>query len=125
MMRTLLVMPALVLPAAGLAVAADSCPASAMETNAQAFFDACENGTNWTGTKAYVAEGATFNAQVTDAIPGFPTPVSNLTTVKGYTEWMAGVVNEFGAVRTSDYNPGLWARNSVLSCVRCDRASRA
>jgi hypothetical protein len=86
---------------AAVPVEAASCDTLSMEVNAQAFFQACENGLNWTATKEFVAsEAASFNAQVTDAIPGFPTPVSKLTTVKGYTEWMAGVVNEFGAAAT-------------------------
>ena len=61
-----------------------------MEDTAKKFFDACESGKGWEGTKEYVeSEDSTFEAQVTDALP-FP-KLSEVKTIKGYTEWMAGV----------------------------------
>jgi len=75
------------------------CTAQQMEASAMAFFEACESGMGWTGTKAYVSsEQATFHADVTDALPG--PPLSSVSTIQGYTEWMAGVVEEFGAAAT-------------------------
>ena len=63
-----------------------------MEKTAKEFFDACESGKGWEGTKAYVVnEDSSFDAQVTDALP-FP-KLSAVKTIKGYTEWMAVVVD--------------------------------
>lgn len=53
--------------------------------NARTFFDACESAKGWAGCQQYVADDATFSAQCE--------PLAELTTVEGYTEWMAGFVN--------------------------------
>ena len=58
------------------------------------FFNACEGGKGWNATRRYVSSSAPFHAQVTDALPG--PKLSEVKTIKGYTEWMAGVVKEFG-----------------------------
>ena len=79
--------------------ASQVCDVSLMELNAAAFFAACETGKGWNGTSAYVSsEKSTFNAQVTDSLPG--PKLSQVTTVKGYAEWMVGVVKEFGPKAT-------------------------
>jgi hypothetical protein len=73
-----------------------SCTPALMESNAQAFFVACESGEGWNGTMAYVtSEQATFHADVTDAFGLAP-----VSTIWGYTEWMAAVVVEFGPAAT-------------------------
>ena len=51
--------------------------------NATAFFHACESLKGWEGCKDYVADGATFDAQ--------SEPLTDITTVEGYCEWMAAV----------------------------------
>jgi ketosteroid isomerase-like protein len=55
---------------------------SAFET-AKSFFHACETLEGWQGCKQYVASGAPFRAQ--------SEPLTDVTTVEGYTEWMAGL----------------------------------
>ena len=60
---------------------------------ARAFFDACESAKGWTGCAQYVADGATFSAQ--------SEPLTDITTVEAYTEWMAGFVN--GVAPVGDY----------------------
>ena len=51
--------------------------------DATRFFHACESLQGWEGCKPYVAPGASFRAQCE--------PLIDVTTVEGYTEWMAGV----------------------------------
>ncbi len=51
--------------------------------NATKFFHACESLEGWLGCEQYVAPGATFTAQ--------SEPLVDVTTVQGYTEWMAGL----------------------------------
>jgi hypothetical protein len=51
--------------------------------NATKFFHACESLEGWAGCERYVAPGATFTAQ--------SEPLVDVTTVQGYTEWMAGL----------------------------------
>jgi hypothetical protein len=50
--------------------------------NATAFFHACESLKGWEGCQQYVAPGAGFAAQ--------SEPLSDVTTVEAYCEWMAG-----------------------------------
>ena len=53
---------------------------------AQSFFDNCEKGHGWDGTKEFVkSEESAFFAQVTDSLPG--PPLSDVKTVKGYADW--------------------------------------
>jgi len=52
--------------------------------NATKFFHACEKPLGWEACKPYVAEGATFFAQV-EVLAG-------IDTVKAYTEWVANFV---------------------------------
>ena len=54
--------------------------------NAQRFFHACETPLGWEGCKAYVAEGATFEAQ--------SEPLIEVKTVQAYCDWIKG----FGTV---------------------------
>ena len=51
--------------------------------NASKFFHACESLKGWAGCKEYVAPGTTFTAQ--------SEPLTGVTTVEAYTEWMAGI----------------------------------
>ena len=51
--------------------------------NATSFFHACESLQGWEGCQPYVARHAAFRAQCE--------PLTDVTTVEGYTEWMAGV----------------------------------
>lgn len=77
----------------------DICDAFVMEDIAAKFFYACESGKGWNGTKAFViSEQAAFSAQVTDSLPG--PKLSKVTTVRGYAEWMVGVIKEFGPKAT-------------------------
>ena len=79
--------------------AADACDWLAAENNAVAFFDACEAGEGWNVTQAYVASDmATFSAQVTDALP--VPKLSEVTTIKEYSEWMVAIVKGFGPKAT-------------------------
>ena len=56
------------------------------EKVAQSFFDNCEQGHGWDGTKEFVkSEESAFFAQVTDSLPG--PPLSDVKTVKGYADW--------------------------------------
>ena len=67
--------------------------------NAHNFFNACESGKGWNGTKMFVlSKESPFNAEVTDSLPG--PKLSDVKTVKDYTVWMAGVVKEFGPKAT-------------------------
>ena len=49
------------------------------------FFHACESLKGWEGCKGFVADGAVFAAQCE--------PLTEITTVQGYCEWMAAVGN--------------------------------
>jgi len=51
--------------------------------NATKFFHACESLKGWAGCEPYVAPGAAFTAQ--------SEPLVEVTTVEGYSEWMAGL----------------------------------
>lgn len=55
---------------------------SAMD-NAMAFFHACESLAGWSGCRQYVADNAGFVAQ--------SEPLTEIDTVQGYCEWMAGL----------------------------------
>lgn len=51
---------------------------------ARDFFDACETGRGWEGCKGYCHDDASFSAQ-SDVL-------KDITTLKGYTEWMKGLL---------------------------------
>lgn len=51
--------------------------------NATKFFHACESLQGWAGCEDYVASGATFEAQ--------SEPLTDITSVEAYCEWMAGL----------------------------------
>ena len=66
-----------------------------MEETAQLFFDGCESGKGWEGVKNYVhSQTSPFEAQVTDALPA--PKLSEVKTIQGYVDWMAGVCKAFG-----------------------------
>jgi hypothetical protein len=50
---------------------------------ASAFFHACESLKGWEGCQEYVADGATFESQCE--------PLTDISTVEAYCEWMAGL----------------------------------
>jgi hypothetical protein len=52
--------------------------------NALKFFHACEAPLGWDACKPYVAEGASFSSQCE--------PLTEIDTVKAYSEWVAGFV---------------------------------
>ena len=81
-------------------LAAAGARACDVQLNAQHFFDLCEAGKGANATAPYVSPGASFSAQVVDALPG--PPLSKVSTVAGYSDWMAGVVQEFGPKATVD-----------------------
>ena len=58
------------------------------------FFHACESLKGWEGCKGFVADGAVFSAQCE--------PLTEITTVQGYCEWMAAVGN--GPLKGCTYN---------------------
>jgi len=69
--------------------------------NAKKFFEACEAPLGWDGCKEFVADGAPFTAQ--------STPLADVATVEGYTNWMHGfgTVTAAGAtyeLHTSSYD---------------------
>ena len=88
------------LTAAVLLATAAATPACDVQLNAQHFFDLCEAGKGSNATAPYVSPGASFSAQVVDALPG--PPLTKVTSVAGYADWMAGVVQEFGPKATVD-----------------------
>ena len=80
-----------------------SCDPEQLALTAQAFFDACEYGKGWNASRAFVdstAGGGTFSWQVTGSLPG--PKYAQINTIKDYTNWMVGVVKEFGAAATVD-----------------------
>ena len=81
------------------------------------FFNACEGGKGWNATRRYVSSSAPFHAQVTDALPG--PKLSEVKTIEGYTEWMAGVVKEFGPKASlQPHEDYLSEADPVLACPR-------
>ena len=86
------------------------------------FFNACEGGKGWNATRRYVSSSAPFHAQVTDALPG--PKLSEVKTIEGYTEWMAGVVKEFGPkascnpTKTTFPKPQANQPDPLLACPR-------
>jgi len=66
----------------------------------QQFFDFCEAGKGWEVCKEFAADDGTFCCQAMDALPG--PPVSECTTIQQYTDWMSGVVANFGEKATVD-----------------------
>lgn len=65
-----------------------------LSDTAQALFDACEKGRGWEACKQYCTPDAEFKIQAVDALPG--PHVTDCKTVEDYTNWMAGVVKNFG-----------------------------
>lgn len=55
-----------------------------MESNAKAFFEACESGKGWGNARSTV--GRTLRA------PGQTAALAEISTLQGYTDWMADVV---------------------------------
>ena len=51
--------------------------------NANKFFHNCESAKGWDACKEYVGENAKFSAQ--------SEPLTEVTTVKAYVDWMAGL----------------------------------
>ncbi len=62
--------------------------------NAKKFFAACEAPEGWAGCAPYVAEGAVFVAQ--------SEPLTDITTVEAYCEWMKAFGTETAAGATYD-----------------------
>jgi len=52
---------------------------------ARKFFEACEAPAGWAGCREFVAEGAPFVAQCE--------PLTDISTIEAYCEWMAGFGN--------------------------------
>ena len=50
---------------------------------AEAFFHACESLKDWAGCKEFTEDGASFVGQCE--------PLTGITTVEGYCDWMAGL----------------------------------
>jgi predicted ester cyclase len=73
---------------------------------AQLFFEACESGKGWEGCNVYCHPDATFSAQAgaLDAI----------ATVKGYTEWMKGLLTP---VPDGRYELRFFAEDEQRECV--------
>ncbi len=57
---------------------------SSIKETAERFFDACETGEGWEGSKQYCHAGAMFTAQA-DALAG-------VDTLQAYTDWMKGLL---------------------------------
>ncbi len=51
---------------------------------ARLFFNACETGEGWAGTRAYCADQALFSAQ--------SEPLAGVTSLEDYTEWMKALL---------------------------------
>jgi len=51
---------------------------------AKQFFETCEAGRGWEGSKAYCHAGATFSAQAE--------PLADVKTLQQYTEWMKALM---------------------------------
>ena len=80
-----------------------SCDPEQLAVTAQAFFDACEYGKGWNVSRAFVdptAGGGAFTWQVTGSLPG--PKYAQINNIMDYTNWMVGVVKEFGAAATVD-----------------------
>lgn len=68
--------------------------------NATDFFHACETAKGWEGCRQYVASGASFRAQ--------SEPLTEVDTVEGYTEWMAGLGSGPLAGASYDLHTSSW-----------------
>jgi predicted ester cyclase len=64
---------------------------SSITAVAEKFFAACETGKGWEICKVYGAPDATFSAQAE--------PLSGITTLAGYTDWMKGMTAVFPDAR--------------------------
>ena len=80
-----------------------TCDPEQLAVTAQAFFDACEYGKGWNVSRAFLdpaAGGGAFTWQVTGSLPG--PKYAQINSIMDYTNWMVGVVKEFGAAATFD-----------------------
>jgi predicted ester cyclase len=73
---------------------------------AEAFFEACEAGKGWEACSAYCTPEASFAAQAE--------PLSEITTLAGYTDWMKGVMGIFPDGR---YELKAFALDQARNCV--------
>ena len=73
---------------------------------AMAFFDACETGKGWDACAEHCHADATFSGQA-DAL-------ADVTTLEGYTGWMAGLL---GPVPNGRYEMKAWAVDEARSTV--------
>lgn len=64
---------------------------ASMNEIAGKFFEACETGQGWEGCKAYCSADATFSAQAS--------PLAEIKTLEGYTDWMKGIAGLFPGAR--------------------------
>jgi predicted ester cyclase len=55
------------------------------------FFEACETGKGWEGCSAYCTPDATFSAKAS--------PLAEIKTLAGYTDWMKGISGLFPDAR--------------------------
>jgi predicted ester cyclase len=54
---------------------------------AEKFFEACETGKGWAACSVYCTPDASFSAQAT--------PLQDVKTLAGYTDWMKGIMTLF------------------------------
>jgi predicted ester cyclase len=54
---------------------------------AEKFFEACETGKGWAACSLYCTPNASFSAQAT--------PLQEIKTLEGYTDWMKGIMALF------------------------------
>ena len=71
--------------------------------NAKKFFHACEAPLGWESCKPYVAEGASFSSQCE--------PLTEIDTVKAYSEWVAGFVARKSSIGSTSPRP-------IIACHR-------
>ncbi len=57
---------------------------NSIKETAEQFFEACETGKGWEGSKRYCHAGATFSAQAK--------ALADIDTLAAYTEWMKGLL---------------------------------
>merc|ERR1712196_507550 len=71
--------------------------------NAINFYEACESGKGWDVCKEFAAGAGEFSCQACDALPG--PPITACKTLEDYTNWMAGVCENFGEKATTIPTP--------------------
>ena len=77
-----------------------------METDARAFFEACETGGGWAACRQWCHDGATFSCQA-DAL-------ADTVTLEGYAEWMKGLL---GPIPDGRYELKAFAADAARSTV--------